>query len=565
MLPSVLPNDLGYFTLEESKLYEVNTMFLFSKLKRPGLFGQMVLLMLAVIVSCILLITVFFSSIIDQLIEKTTGQQALTVAELVAENASIKAAFSTEDPAQSIQPIADKLRVRTGADYIVIANKDGIRYSHPHPDQIGHVTETSNEGPLSGESVVFIGNGVLGEAVKAKTPIYDETGAIIGISSVGFLTNEVEDVIFLYQLRVAGFGGLALLIGIPGAFLIARRVKTLIFNLEPEEISHAFSEKQAILESIMDATLAISPALDILSANKNARDILGEHAVGTLTEPRLQALIQTALQNPNVLIQEQMLMNNLIYIVDISSIQANETAISGFVLTIRPFSEVEDLANELIEVQQHANHIRAQTHEYLNKLNTLNGLLLLERYEDAKAFMKMEVQELQQTVTFLMTTVKDPLIVALLLGKVNRAKEMKASLTFDANSQWLDFPDTIQSEHIVTVIGNLIDNALEASSAFNGTNGTVHLSFTDFGDELIMDIEDNGVGMTAEEEAYFFTEGATTKNHAQHGLGLAIMQHALNQLSGEWYRSDRLQGGTCMTIAIPKNKTDYANEGEEKL
>jgi len=146
------------------------------------------------------------------------------------------------------------------------------------------------------------------------------------------------------------------------------------------------------------------------------------------------------------------------------------------------------------------------------------------------------------------------LIVAVLLGKVNRAKEMKASLTFDANSQWLDFPETIQSEYIVTVIGNLIDNALEASSAFKGTNATVHLSFTDFGDELIMDIEDNGKGMTAEEEAYFFTEGATTKNHAQHGLGLAIMQHALHQLGGEWYRTDRLQGGTCMTIAIPKTK-----------
>ncbi|NRG45518.1 sensor histidine kinase [Bacillus sp. CRN 9] len=539
-------------------------MFLPSSVKRPGLFVQMVLLMLAVLLSCILLITVFFSSIIDQIIEKTTGKQALTVAELVAENAAIIDAFSTEDPAQSIQPIAEELRVQTGADYIVIANKDGIRYSHPHAGQIGRVTETSNVGPLAGKPTVFIGNGVLGEAVKAKTPIYDGTGTIIGVSSVGFLTNEVESEIFLYQLRVAGFGGLALLIGIPGAFFIARRVKKLIFNLEPEEISHAFSEKQAILESIGDATLAISPALDILSANKKAREILKEHARGTLTEPHLQALIQTAMQNPNSFIQEQVLINNLIYIVDISPIQAKETAISGFVLTIRPFSEVEDLANELIEIQQHANHIRAQTHEYLNKLNTLNGLLLLERYEEAKAFMKMEVQELQQTVTFLMSTVKDPLIVAVLLGKVNRAKEMKASLTFDENSQWLDFPDTIQSEHVVTVVGNLIDNALEASTAWRGTNAIVHLSFTDYGDELIMDIEDNGKGMTSEEEAYFFTEGVTTKNSPQHGLGLAIMQHALHQLGGEWYRTDRLQGGTCMTIAIPKTTPDYTTIEERE-
>ncbi|WP_264740618.1 sensor histidine kinase [Cytobacillus firmus] len=533
------------------------------KLKQPGLFGQMVLLVLTVLLICILLIIISFSSIIDQMIEKTTGQQALTVAELVAENDSIIDAFYTDHPAQLIQPIAERLRERTGADYIVIANEDGIRYSHPYPNQIGRVTETSNKAPLAGDSIVFIGNGVLGEAVKAKTPIYDESGTIIGVSSVGFLTNEVEGKIFAYQLRVAGFGGLALLIGITGAFYIARRVKKLIFNLEPEEISHAFSEKQAILESIADATLAISPDLNILSANKKARTILGEQAKDTLTEPHLKALIQTALLNPNLFIQEQVLINNSIYIVDISPIQAEETAITGFVLTIRPFSEVEDLANELIEIRQHANHIRAQTHEYLNKLNTLNGLLLLERYEEAKALMKMEVQELQQTVTFLMSAIKDPLIVALLLGKVNRAKEMKVLITFDENSQWLDFPDTIQSEHVVTVVGNLIDNALEASSAWKGKNATVHLSFTDYGDELIMDIEDNGKGMTSEEEAYFFTEGATTKNHPQHGLGLTIMQHALSQLGGEWYRTDRSEG-TCMTIAIPKANPDYTTAKERE-
>ena len=533
------------------------------KFKQPGLFGQMVLLVLTVLLICILLIIISFSSIIDQMIEKTTGQQALTVAELVAENDSIIDAFNTDHPAQLIQPIAEKLRERTGADYIVIANGDGIRYSHPYPNQIGRVTETSNKAPLAGDSIVFIGNGVLGEAVKAKTPIYDESGKIIGVSSVGFLTNEVEGKIFVYQLRVAGFGGLALLIGIPGAFYIARRVKKLIFNLEPEEISHAFSEKQAILESIGDATLAISPDLKILSANKKARSILGEHAKDTLTELHLKALIQNALENPNLFIQKQVLINNSIYIVDISPIQAEETAITGFVLTIRPFSEVIDLANELIEIRQHANHIRAQTHEYLNKLNTLNGLLLLERYEEAKALMKMEVQELQQTVTFLMSTIKDPLIVALLLGKVNRAKEMKALITFDENSQWLDFPDTIQSEHVVTVVGNLIDNALEASSAWKGKSATVHLSFTDYGDELIMDIEDNGKGMTSEEEAYFFTEGATTKNDPQHGLGLTIMQHALSQLGGEWYRTDRSEG-TCMTIAIPKANPDFTTAKERE-
>lgn len=197
------------------------------KLKRLGLFGQMTALMAIVLLVSLLLVTVFFSSIIDGMIERTTGEKALAAAELIAEHPDIIDAFADQNPAARIQPIAETLRKRTGADYVVIANTEGIRYSHPHENQIGQKTETSNEAPLAGKSTVFIGNGILGEAVKAKTPIFNREGNIIGVSSVGFLTTEIKDDILFYQLRVAGFGGLALLIGIPGALYIARRVKNL--------------------------------------------------------------------------------------------------------------------------------------------------------------------------------------------------------------------------------------------------------------------------------------------------------------------------------------------------
>ncbi|PAD15671.1 ATP-binding protein [Shouchella clausii] len=523
------------------------------KLKRLGLFGQMTALMAIVLLVSLLLVTVFFSSIIDGMIERTTGEKALAAAELIAEHPDIIDAFADQNPAARIQPIAETLRKRTGADYVVIANTEGIRYSHPHENQIGQKTETSNKAPLAGKSTVFIGNGILGEAVKAKTPIFNREGDIIGVSSVGFLTTEIKDDILFYQLRVAGFGGLALLIGIPGALYIARRVKKLIFGLEPEEISRAFSEKQAILESVGDATLAVGPDLQILSANKRARVILGSHVDGELTEPQLQAFIKQAAENPEKITQQRLLIASTLYIVDAAPILAKHAAI-GFVLTIRPFSEVEDLANELLEIKQHTEHMRAQTHEYLNKLNTLNGLLLLEKYEEAKAFMKAEVTELQETVTFLMASVKDPLIVAALLGKVNRAKEMKAALTFAEGSTWLDYPATIKSDHVVTVIGNLIDNALEAAVAHQGANAHVHIAFTDFGNDMIMDIEDNGKGMTPKEEAHYLQTGATSKSEGQHGLGLTIMQHALHQLHGTWFMAERPGGGMRMTIAIPKHK-----------
>lgn len=527
--------------------------------KRFGLLGQIILLVGAVLLLSGIMTIFLFSSIVDEIIEDATGREALTTARMVAENESIITALEEEEhPQQIIQPVTEQMRKTTGADYIVIANTSGIRQSHPHTDQIGKPTKTSNEAPLSGESIVFIDDGVLGEAVKAKIPIHNKNGEIIGVSSVGILTDEVDDQILLYQLQIAFFGGITFLAGIPGAFFIARRVKRLIFNLEPEEIAHAFSEKQAILESMNDATIAVNRDFKVLSANKRAREILGEQTIERLTEPHIVKLVQNAMQSRDEeFVQEQILLNQNIYLIDGAAIFTKEAKVSGYVLTLRPFSEVQALADELIEIQQQTAHIRAQNHEYLNKLNTLNGLLILNRFDEAKKFIKMEVNELQKTVAFLISTVKDPLIIAVLLGKVNRAKEMKVSFSFEENSQWTDWPDDIRSDYVVTIIGNLIDNAIEAAAVHKGTEAHVHVTYTDFGNDLIIDIEDNGKGMSKEEQSYFFKEGVSSKTNtaSQHGLGLTIMQNALEQIGGSWYRTERKEGGTCMTIAIPKLQT----------
>lgn len=522
--------------------------------KRIGLFGQMVLLMLTVLSISLLLVIVFFSTIIDDWVEKTTERHALTVATLVAEHEGILDGLATDTPSQSIQPIAEALRRDIGADYVVITDDQGNRYSHPRVEEIGNPTETSNAEPLAGRPIVFIGDGVLGEAVKAKVPIYGENQEVIGVSSVGFLTDELREEILFYQLRIASFGGLGLLIGIPGAFFIARRVKRMIFDLEPEEIAQSFLEKQVILNTIQDATIAVGTDFRVMSVNPKANVLLQLEIHDAVEDVQLKEIVYNRLENDMDARQERIVLDDAIYLVDTARIETATVKMAGVVLTIRPFSEIEHLANELLEIRQQSEIMRAQTHEYLNKLNTINGLLLLDRHDEAKAMIQQEVEELQQTITFLTATVKDPLVVAVLLGKVNRAKEMKVSLTFDQESTWLDYPDHLQSKHLVTVIGNVVDNALEAVFQHRGIEGIVHVSYTDFGDELIMDIEDNGKGMTEQESRDYMLYGHTSKRDKNHGLGFTIVQHALQTLNGTLYQTRRESDGMRMTIAIPKRE-----------
>ena len=523
---------------------------------RMTLLTQMTLLIIVVVLISTLLVSILFSTMLDDIVESYMGKQAMTVAKLTAKNPMIIEAFDDADPSRSIQPISETIRQTSGADYVTIANDKGLRYSNPNPENIGKPTATSNDAVLiEHKSIIYKGNGISGPAIKAKTPIWNAKGEVIGVSSVGFLVNNIEQQVLNYRKHIIQLAIIPLLLGIGGAILIARRLKKLIFGLEPEEISFLFTEKEATLESIRDATITVNIEKKITSMNKRARELLNDEQliVGSIiTDKQLEGYMYKVTEKKESIISKKLLLGQQLYVLDASPILiAND--VMGIVLTIRTVSEIEQLTEEFSKIKTFSENMRAQNHEFLNKLNTIYGLLTLKEYDRAIKIVSSEVSERQDIISFLMSSVKDPLIAACLLGKVNRSKELQVSLEIDIESRLDCILDDAKSNHFVPIIGNIIDNAMEAARKKNEHNGLVKVSFTDLGKEIIFDIEDNGPGIPVMMENIIFQDGYTTKSGENHGIGLAIVKNSIGLLNGQIYVDTSELGGARFTIVIPQD------------
>lgn len=522
-----------------------------------NLLTQMTLLIIVVILISTLLVSILFSFMLDSLVKQYMGEQALIVAELTAQNEEIIQAFNDENPSLVIQQISEQIQHKTNADYVTIANRQSIRYSNPNPENIGKPTVTSNEPVFQKrESIIYSGEGISGPAIKAKAPIFNEQGEVIGVSSVGFLINNVEKQVGNYHEKLIQLAIIPLIIGCGGAILIARRLKKLTFGLEPEEISFMFKEKEAALESIADATITVNTDKKITSMNKKARGLFySDHESlmidSVITDERLNYYVNEVIETNQSHMNKKLLINKNLYVLDAAPISSNNR-VKGIVLTIRPLSEIKQLTKEFSKINDFTENMRAQNHEFLNKLNTIYGLLMLKQYDRALKIVSNEVSERQDIISFLISSVKDPLIAACILGKVNRAKELYVQLMIDEDSRLNSVFDESKSNHFVPLIGNVIENAVEAARLHSGHDAQVKVSFTDLGKDIIFDIEDNGPGVPVGLEEHIFQTGVTSKQGENHGLGLAIVKNALEVLNGQIYIDKSELGGARFTIVIPQ-------------
>ena len=177
-----------------------------------------------------------FYYIMTTALEDQIGTRALRVAETVAAIPDIRLAFQTSDPSKIIQPIAESIRDKIDAEYIVVGNREGIRFSHPLPERIGKEMVGGDNGPvLAGQSIISKAIGSLGPSLRGKAPIFDDQGKVIGIVSVGFLTKDINSITYAYQSRIELISLIVLVVGLIGSVLIARNVRSSIHGLSPRK------------------------------------------------------------------------------------------------------------------------------------------------------------------------------------------------------------------------------------------------------------------------------------------------------------------------------------------
>lgn len=520
---------------------------------------KLILIICSLLVFIILSLGGIFYYLMTSALEDQIGTRALKVAETVASMPEIRHAFQLNDPSAVIQPIAETVREKIDAEYIVVGNREGIRYSHPLPDRIGKEMVGGDNGPvLEGQSIISKAIGSLGPSLRGKAPVFGDNGQVIGIVSVGFLTEDIALITTMYQTRIEMISLIVLIIGLVGSVLIAHNVRRSIHGLEPKEIGALYTEKKAILESIREGIIAVNREGVITMANRYALQLLqlpitakitGRHIEDVIPNTRLYEVVRSGKAE----FDHEMLIGDHEVIVNRVPIIERKLGVTGAVSSFRSKSELYQLAEELSQVKRFAEALRAQTHEFSNKLYVISGLIQLESYQEAVELISREADVHQNWVQFIMREIPDPMIGGLLIGKFNHAQELKITFEIDHESTFSDIPAQIDRNMLVTIIGNLVDNAMEAVLAGGDqTESYVKLFLTDLGEDLIIECEDRGVGIPEETSMAVFEKGFSTKEGEHRGIGLALVQHAVGKLSGYITFHKNPAGGTIFTVAIPK-------------
>ncbi len=460
--------------------------------------------------------------------------RALTLAKSISVMPDVISLVQIGDPDHKLAALASLVIERTGASYIVITDKDGVRLSHPNPALIGQRVDDAGAA-LAGKSTTTFNHGSLGISANGRTPILDSTGSVIGIVSAGFLTNTFAgDIKHLKNAFIfVGFG--IIFLGFLLAEILARTLRNRRIESELLEVTSKYQEREAMLHAIKEGVITLSPDRKILLINDEAMRLLGlsAQAVGksidmVLPQGRLLDLLEG----------ESLQGDDEIVLTEKFSLRINTRPVKhlgrsiGHVITLRDRTEHIGLMRELDSVTNLTNALRAQQHEYANRIHALTGLLELGRFDEAKQYLG-EISTVDADLAELLNDkIENQAVTALLLAKVAIAREKGATLTIDPQTSLDNLALDVNAE--ITVIGNLIDNALDAVAGISG--GNVNLTFTaTHSESKVITIRDNGHGLPEPRPDIVFEDGFSTKiadNATHRGLGLAIVSRLVKQAGG---------------------------------
>ncbi len=520
---------------------------------RLSLASRILALQLAIVLGALLVGAVVSVLVERQRLDAQYEQRALTVAQSVASMPSVRDALRDSDPARTLQPLAEGMRQATGAKFVVIAGPDGIRYSHPNPAMIGKVIDEDPSAILAGHTFVGIQQGTLGVSVRGKAPIRDGTGRVVGIVSVGFLVDQVSGQLAADLPLLAVYLLVAVALGVLGSLLLARHLKRQTFGLEPEEIASLLETREASLHGIREGTVATDVEGRITLINDEARRLLrlSADSVGQLlTEVLPAGRVRDLLIGEATGADEVVLAADRVLVVSRMPVVVRGRTI-GHVATFRDRTELEGLLRELDNARSVSEALRAQAHDFSNRLHTIAGLIELGRQEEAMQLTTESSSVSQELTESLLERVGDPVLGALLLGKSAVAAERGIQFRLTPDSR-LD-GDAGHPRDLITVVGNLIDNALDAAAtSSNGGPRWVEVSIHKANGDVVIQVHDSGPGVSHGDLGHIFSEGYTTKVAApgsRRGLGLALVQQVAARRGGDVTVVN--QGGAVFTVRLP--------------
>ncbi|MGJ9459966.1 sensor histidine kinase [Oceanobacillus sp. CF4.6] len=454
--------------------------------------------------------------------------------------------------------IFENVAEEAGATDIILENKNELLYSNA----LNNISNELINEELSYQALLFGNSYVRNASVQDKTfllgiaPIsidYGSYSKIEGAVLVVFDKDEIIKRVLLDIKSILIVSLIVLAIGIFGGVILTNSIRKDTLGLEPIEIASIYKQRNAILQSIKEGIIAIDSTFNIAMMNNTAKQILGikgKMKGKPLTEVFHNSEITAIIMSPKQMNDVEIQYNGKTVIVNTMPIIEGKDQI-GTVTSFRDKTDIKNMINTISEVKQYSEDLRAQTHEFTNKLYVLLGLLQLGKYKDAMDFIQeiTKLQELNSGIIF--NHIQDEKIQAILLGKLAKASEQKVEFIIDSNSSLEKLPNKFELVPLLIIISNLIDNAFEAVA--DVTEGKVTFFTTDIGNDIIFEVSDNGKGIESEIISDLFEKGSSGKG-MNRGYGLSNVKHELDLLGG-FIEVENSSEGTRFTVFLPKDET----------
>jgi sensor histidine kinase regulating citrate/malate metabolism len=469
--------------------------------------------------------------------------RALAVAEAVADSPAVVDALATSDPSVDLQPYAEQVRADTDVDFVVVMDLDRTRYTHPDPEQIGEpFVGDLGEAP-DGEPFTQQYTGTLGPSMRAVVPVFDGN-EVVAMVSVG-ITIEAIDRQLRDDLVLILVSALAVLaVGLLGAWLVGRRLRRQTHGLGEAEITRMYEYYTAVLHAVREGLLLIDDDGRVQLVNDEAQRLLDlpDDTVGRrLDELGLAPALVAAARGQQASDDDLYLAGDRTLVVSSAPAAWNGRAV-GAVVTLRDHTELQSVTGELEVVRNLTDSLRAQTHEAANRLHTVVSLIEMGRPDEAVEFATEELHLAQVLADRVVGAAGDPVLAALLLGKLSEAAERGIDLEVDGELGEVDVP----SRDLVTVLGNLLDNAFDAVAGREERRVRAQLGR----DEIV--VGDSGAGLSDEDARHALERGWTTKGTGEggHGVGLALVAQVARRHGGSVSVGRSGLGGAEFTVTL---------------
>ncbi|MFI8457868.1 ATP-binding protein [Kitasatospora sp. NPDC085464] len=518
-------------------------------------FAQLLLSQTVVTVGVTAVTAGLFLAPVSSELDHDAMQRALSIAQATATDETIARAADARDVVTA-QRNAEQIRLATGASFVVVTDLDGIRLSHTDPGRIGHRVSTDPEPALAGRSVTAIQEGTLGRTARGKVPLRMSDGRIVGEVSVGISDDSIRRRLLKMLTGILLCAGAGLAAGTVATLALARRLKRRTHNIALADISALLVEREAMLHGIREGMLALDDRGRIRLANDEAvrllglpGDCTGRPIAEVLPPGRLTDVLTgriTGADLPAVRDDRVLVVNRMA-----TAAELGGRPVGGAVVTLRDRTELESLVRELDTTRSLTEALRAQDHEHANRMHTLLGLLELGRHEQAVAFISEQSGSHAVVAARIAEQVQDPHVAALLAGKTAVAGERGVRLALAPAAH---LPDAVvDARALVTVLGNLVDNAVDALTPSGG--GRVEVSLAASGSTLLLQVADSGPGVPEELREQVFEEGWTSKDapaHRPRGLGLAMVRRLVERTGGRIVLDAGPMGGARFTVELPE-------------